>query len=191
MDVVDKQPFGIYGEGRDGAGRGRGGRCLANTTERFKVNRESHTLPNILPTTHVHAVEENNKNKRCLQRASECTWCFWECAARLHCERTAFVSAKKNILPPLPSAAVLYANRVSYLCKNRAESCIANLAFTPTSKPTKVGKRCPRVEQIHPSRYVKSASTRKATEAQGLKLARQLAVVRERTRADREALEVS
>lgn len=39
-------------------------------------------------------------------------------------------------------------------------------------------------------RYIKSAATRKATEAQGLKLARQLAVIRERARADREALEV-
>lgn len=39
-------------------------------------------------------------------------------------------------------------------------------------------------------RYIKSAATRKATETQGLKLARQLAVIRERTRADREALEV-
>eukprot|EP00752_Nemacystus_decipiens_P010357 g9227.t1 len=38
-------------------------------------------------------------------------------------------------------------------------------------------------------RYIKSAATRKATEVQGLKLARQLAVIRERARADREALE--
>lgn len=42
----------------------------------------------------------------------------------------------------------------------------------------------------HDKRYIKSAATRKATEAQGLKLARQLAVIRERARADREALEV-
>lgn len=41
------------------------------------------------------------------------------------------------------------------------------------------------------SRYVKSVSTRKAAESQGLKLARQLAVIRERARADREALEAS
>lgn len=39
-------------------------------------------------------------------------------------------------------------------------------------------------------RYIKSAATRKATEIQGLRLARQLAVIRERARADREALEV-
>lgn len=39
-------------------------------------------------------------------------------------------------------------------------------------------------------RYIKSAATRKATEAQGLKLARQLAVIRERARTGREALEV-
>ena len=39
-------------------------------------------------------------------------------------------------------------------------------------------------------RYTKSAATRKAAEAQGLKLARQLAVVREKARIDRESLEV-
>ena len=39
-------------------------------------------------------------------------------------------------------------------------------------------------------RYTKAAATRKAAEAQGLKLARQLAVVREKARTDREALEV-
>lgn len=46
------------------------------------------------------------------------------------------------------------------------------------------------VPRLLDNRYVKSAATRKATEAQGLKLARQLAVVRERAKANREALEV-
>lgn len=39
-------------------------------------------------------------------------------------------------------------------------------------------------------RYVKSTATRKAAEDQGLKLARQLAVLRERAKSDRESLEV-